>query len=142
MTIFQAIKAPHAHRPVVEPSLANDQHTRRKRFHRQCHRKLNRCEYKLEDMQRSHAAAIDRLGIYQYLAETLTGEEDLARRRWTQRKIEETMQQIKDNDVSAQDLLSLEIAALKGVTRTLEESSNSYEADIKGDGNLGQENGN
>jgi transcriptional regulator with XRE-family HTH domain len=100
---------------------AAENHQRRmKRLHRQCCRKLNRITEKLEAMQRAHASACFRLGVYQQLTGSLIVSRSNSRRiQWTQRKIEETIQHIKDNNAT-QDLLATEIASLKGLVNALE----------------------
>jgi transcriptional regulator with XRE-family HTH domain len=121
MIIFQAITVSRASDPGSGFVMKADHHARhRKRLHSQYHRKLNQCACRLEAMQRSYATGTANLTIYLHLAQSLS-EDDTARRKWTQRKIEETARQVKDNDTDAQELLHLQVTALKSITRTLEE---------------------
>jgi transcriptional regulator with XRE-family HTH domain len=121
MIIFQAIITSQAGKS-QRGFVATDHYTkRRKLLHHQYHRKLNRCELKLETMQQTYDSAIANLGIYQQIAQTLTDEDDPVHRKWTERKIEETARLVKENDTGAQDPIHLQISVLRGITRQLEE---------------------
>jgi transcriptional regulator with XRE-family HTH domain len=126
LAVYNVIKNLQVHGTTNDHSSAADHHLRNvKRFHGQCCRKLDQCAHKLEAMQKSYASACFRHGVYQLLAQSLTparSEDDLARLQWIQWKITETTQQVKDNNITAQDLLTAEIAGLKSVVDVLEDT--------------------
>ena len=122
MIAFQAVVAARTDEPpkgFTEPT--DEQLQRKKHPYRQYHRTLARCQRRLEAMQRAHASAVVNLGIYQHIAQSLADQDHPVCRQWTERKIAETISQVKDNDTSAQDLLLRQVDMLKDITRVVEQ---------------------
>lgn len=120
LTLDQAIKDLPSRGPVSDLTAATDYQIRHvKRLHRECRRRLERCTDKLEEMQRAHADACSCFDVYQLMAH---GETEPDRLKWIQWKIAQTIQQIKDNNATMQNLLVAEIAGVKSMTQALEGS--------------------
>jgi transcriptional regulator with XRE-family HTH domain len=123
MILYETIMTAQARSTGVDASPATGRDLRHtKRLHHQCRRKLSRCKQRLENMQGAYATASSCLRIYLDLARTLGDDDDPVCKTWIQRKIEETVQQVKDNEPAEQGLLTLEIAVLKGIACSLEEA--------------------
>lgn len=118
--LYQAMMDVQKHGPINDPPMDHQQIRRMKRLHRKCSRRLDRSAAKLEKMKKSYASACNSLRFYQLLAGLLKG--DSVRLKWTKHKINEMTQRMQDNNTVAQELLTAEIAGLKGMVRALEGS--------------------
>lgn len=124
IALFNAVKAGKA-RPVNDPPPEADSRTQRqlKGLHRRCRHRLVLCAEKLQKMLEDHENACRSLSTYELLADALAtadSPDDLARLQWTKWRIQETLQRIKDNNATAQGLLTAEIAALESRKQALE----------------------
>lgn len=110
----------------VDPVPANREQLRNvKRLHRKCSRRLERSVARLEKMKESYVNACASLGLCQLLAEPLEpghSVDDRARLKWLEWKIEEMKLLIQENNAAEQELLTAEIAGLKGLVNSLEGS--------------------
>jgi transcriptional regulator with XRE-family HTH domain len=130
MIIFQTIVVSQAGDSANNLVRKTDPHARRRKHLRdQYQRRLNLCECRLEAMQHAHAMSTAHLGIYLHVAQSLNDESDATRRKWVQRKIEETTALIEDNDTDAQDSLHVQINVLKDFMDTLEEREDNDHPD-------------
>lgn len=120
-------------RSLHDPSPEADHQAQRKLkgLQRRCRHKLVLCREKLQKMQDDYENARRSLNAYELLADTLAPD-DLARQKWTEWRIAETLQRIKENNATEQGLLRAEIAALESRTQALE---NMLAADTFDQGN-------
>lgn len=105
-------------RPARDLPPESDLRTQRKlkALHRRCCHSLVLCREKLQKMQADYENACQSLSAYQLLAEdlaTANNPDDLVRVKWTEWRIAEARHRIKENNTTAQGLLSVEIAALE-----------------------------
>jgi len=129
-TILKAIHDRRESGAVNDPVPAPDYQLRYvKRLLRRYRYRLDQVTHELESMQQVYAAACFNLGVYQLLAQTLPNgngnEDNQIRWRWTALRAEETLQQIRENNETAQGILKAKIAGLKGTVLALEVSDTS-----------------
>lgn len=109
--------------PAVDTTSEADHPRALKRLHNKYRRQLEDVTDKLEKIKKAYNGACLRSKVYQDLANGLaasSGKNDLARLRWINVSIEEARYCMKDNDASAQAILSAKKAGLKAAMQAVE----------------------
>ena len=124
MALYKAVADVHANGPVSSISLdeTSRKHQQNQLYNKRL-RQLGKVTDELQKAQRTYQSACIQLGVYQQLIQALApanSEENRARLQWTQDRVKETIQRIKDNNLTLQDQLAAEIAGLQGMTKALE----------------------
>jgi transcriptional regulator with XRE-family HTH domain len=122
--MVNAIKEGKAIGPAGKPTLASsDQLRLLKRRHRRFSIRLRKFTDQLEKMQAAYALACATLGTYEALVQSCTPartEDDRLHLKWAQKKVTETRYSLQENNETAQEILTLEIASLKSMVKGLE----------------------
>lgn len=125
LTLKKAILKGQADGPVTDVAPATAQQVRlMKRLHRNYSRRLNKYTHQLGKMREAYAGACSSLAIYQPFAASLAlahTADERARLKWVKWKIEEVTYHLKENNPTAQEILSLEIASLQSRIARLNE---------------------
>jgi hypothetical protein len=124
--LVKAIGEGHTRGLAGNPTPATNQQIKlMKRRHSVFSRRLRKYTGQLERMQSAYALACATLRTYEALVQACTPArtaDDRLHLKWAEKKVAETMYSMQENNETAQEILTLEIASLKNTVQGLEAS--------------------